>query len=95
VVNNPFDQPTTDFSDHTPYTSAMDRLLSPGERLAILETRFDQISRDNNEIMKKLDELLQLKHKGLGAFWFVGIIISTGLVGLVTTMIGYFSKGHL
>ncbi len=65
------------------------------ERIAILETRFDQLIVDVADIKTKMDELISLKHKGLGAFWLVGLLISTGIVGLVSAVTGFFNKGHL
>jgi len=72
-----------------------DRSVGRPERLAILETKFEQIAADNAEIKAKLNELLELKHKGFGALWLVGLVISTGLLGGVLTVANFFNKGHL
>lgn len=80
---------------HFNHSNPLDRLLSPQERLAILETKFDQISSDNAIIKEKLEELLQLKHKGMGAVWLVSLIIGTGLLGLLSSVVGFINKGHL
>ena len=72
-----------------------DRVLEQAERLAVLETKFEQLVADNSLIKKKLDELLELKQKGLGAFWLVGLVVGTGLLGLASTILGFFNKGHL
>ena len=65
------------------------------ERLAVLETRFDQLMADNNDIKSKLDELLELKQKGLGAFWLIGLVVGTGILGLSAALTGFFQRGHL
>jgi hypothetical protein len=83
---------------HSPVTNHVnsgDRSLSPQERLAILETRFDHLTEDLDDIKFKLDELITLKQKGLGAFWLVGLLISTGIIGFITTISGLLNRGHL
>lgn len=65
------------------------------ERISILETQFDQYKIDTKEIKDKLDELIQLKAKGVGALWLVSLIVGTGLFGLFSSMIALFSKPHL
>lgn len=64
--------------------------LPLGERVAKLETRFDQWEITQNDISQKLDGLLDLKLKGMGALWFVWIIVGSGILGLVTTVLGLF-----
>ena len=44
------------------------------ERIAILETKFEEVQKDLTKIGSKLDELLELKSRGFGAFWLVGLI---------------------
>lgn len=65
--------------------------LSLPERVAVLETRMDDLL----EIKEKLDELLHLKSKGIGALWFVSLIVGSGLLGLVTTIMAWLNKPHL
>ena len=69
--------------------------LGPAERLAVLETRFEQMVEDNRYIREKLDELVELKHKGLGAVWLIGLVVGTGLIGLANTLFNLINKGHL
>ena len=73
-----------------------------GERAAILETRTDEVEleikviRDElKEITKKLDELLHLKSKGMGALGLIGLVVGSGLLGLITVVVEFFSKPHL
>ena len=74
--------------------SQADRSLSPAERLAVLETKFDQMKEDHNVIMTKLDDLLELKHKGLGAVWFISLIVGAGITAAIGTIISLV-KGHV
>lgn len=39
------------------------------------------------DVSKKLEELLTLKNKGLGAFWLVSILTGTGLISFITMLI--------
>lgn len=77
--------------DHNPAQG----FLSPAERLAVLETKFDQMKADHLEIITKLDDLLELKHKGLGAVWFVSLIIGATITAGIGTIVALFKNGHL
>lgn len=66
-----------------------------GERVAILETRLEQVEDKLNDIMGKLDELLELKHKSAGALGFISLIVGSGIIGLITLITTYFNKPHL
>lgn len=73
----------------------MDHLSIP-ERVTALETERERLKEDLDEIKSKLDDLLHLKSKGIGAFWLVGLVISSGLLGLFSTIANLFSnKPHL
>lgn len=73
----------------------MDHLTIP-ERVSVLETEKIELRKDIDEIKSKLDDLLHLKSKGIGAFWLVGLLISSGLLGLFSTVINLFNgKPHL
>lgn len=69
--------------------------LSLPERVRTLETQTVRIIEDLNEIKLKLNELVDLKSKGLGAFWFIGLLIGSGLVGLFSNIANLFNKPHL
>ena len=66
-----------------------------GERIAVLETRFDTMEKDLGEIKTKLDSLLELKTKGMGAVGLVGLIVSSGVIGLIMMAVNFFKPGHL
>ena len=42
------------------------------------------------ETNKKLDELLALRSKGMGAFWLASTLLGTGLVGLIAMVSDWF-----
>lgn len=61
-------------------------------RLAVLEHRVNELDSKIDAIDKKLDELLQLRSKGMGAFWLASILVGTGLFGFFTTMMSWMSS---
>ena len=65
------------------------------ERIAVLETKVEDIHKDLNKISSQLDELLQLKTKGMGALGLVGIIFSSGIAGVILMVVNYFRGNHL
>lgn len=65
-------------------------IVDLAERVAVLETKLD----DLKEIKDKLDELLHLKSQGMGALTLVGMILGSGVIGLVLTLMNFF-KPHL
>lgn len=54
------------------------------ERLAILETRVAAMEHSIGSMDAKLDELLALRHKGMGAFWLASALFGTGIVGAIS-----------
>lgn len=70
-------------------------MTTEAERIAILETKYETMEQNLKEISTKLDTLLELKSKGLGAFWLVGIILSSGILGLIVTATSFFKPDHL
>ena len=66
------------------------------ERLARLEVLVEgltrdqeQAARDRHETNKKLDELLALRHKGVGALWLASSLVGTSIVGTVIMLIDW------
>lgn len=70
-------------------------MKSDAERIAVLETKFEEMQKDISNISEKLDELLELKSKGLGAFWLVGLIFGSGALGVIAMLANFFKPGHL
>ncbi len=63
------------------------------ERVKSLEIFHAELSRSVKRMDDKLDELLVLKHKGLGAFWMASIFIGAIFSGLAFFVSNFF-KGH-
>ncbi len=73
----------------------VDNHLSLAERVAMLEADWENTKEDLKEIKDKLDQLIELKHKGLGALGLVSLLIGSGVVGLVLTILNLFKSNHL
>ena len=66
------------------------------ERVAVLETKFDGAVTTIGNIEAKLDQLLELKAKGTGAFQLVGLILGSGIIGVIGLIMSVFApKSHL
>lgn len=57
-------------------------LIDQAGRIAALEANMTRMDEMLKEIDKKLDELLDLKSKGLGAISLIGIILGSGAAGI-------------
>lgn len=64
--------------------------MTEGERLAVLEYKDSLREQQLNSMDAKLDELLTLRSKGMGAFWLASALLGTGLIGLIYAAINYF-----
>lgn len=63
--------------------------MTEGERIATLETLVALHRDELREVNRKLDDLLSLRDRGLGAFWLAASLIGTGVVGTVLTFISW------
>lgn len=68
-------------------------MATEAERLAVLEYKDSQREDQLKSIETKLDSLLELRSKGVGAFWLATSLLGTGLVGLVYALANYFKGG--
>lgn len=71
----------------------MDRRVSPlsqGERIAALEVQVRLMKESQTEILEKLDDLLALRNKGVGAFWLISMLFGTGLIGVISLILSWF-----
>lgn len=66
-----------------------------GERVASLETEQDAFRTDLKDIKDKLDELLTLKAKGMGAFGLVSLLVGSGIIGVIFAIMQFFNRPHL
>jgi len=64
-----------------------------GERIAVLETKYQVMEEKLDKIAEQLNSLLELKAKGIGAIGLVSLILGSGIIGIVTMAINYFKGG--
>lgn len=60
------------------------------ERVVRLEVEVTQLTKmleehqaTTKEMNEKLDSLLTLRHKGVGAFWLASAVLGTGIIGFL------------
>lgn len=62
-----------------------------GERIARLEEKVSELDIKMERIENKLDELLELKNKGAGAFWLVSLIVGSGIITVLIEGVRWFT----
>lgn len=60
-----------------------------GERIAMVEVRLEQLEKSVANIDSKLDDLIALRYKGMGAFWLMSGLLGTGIVGAIFQFISW------
>lgn len=72
-------------TDHIP--ELIEKLGHFEGRLALIEHRLQTIEESSARRAKKLDDLVDTFNHGRGAFWLAGVLLTTGVVGFVVTLI--------
>lgn len=62
-------------------------------KVAILETKQATMEEKLDDVIKKLDALLELKTKGMGALGLVGLIMGSGIMGIAAMVMNFFKDG--
>jgi hypothetical protein len=62
------------------------------ERIAILETMVADMRTTQSSIETKLDDLLALRNRGIGAFWLASGLLGTGIIGALGAIFGWFKS---
>lgn len=58
-------------------------------RLALLEANVNSLLIVMEERDKKLDELLTLKHRGMGAIWLASLLFGSSMLAALATLISW------
>lgn len=58
------------------------------ERIRALEVKMDDVMDTLRQTNDKLDDLLTLKNKGMGAFWLISVLMGAAF----TTFVGLFTS---
>lgn len=69
--------------------SHAERLTAVEVRVKNLETKVDDLKLDVQVMDRKIDELLELKNKGVGVFWLISALTGTGIVSFFLTVFHY------
>lgn len=64
-------------------------VITQAERITSLEVQVNQLKSSVNSMESKLDDLLALRNKGVGAFWLASALIGTGIIGLVAEIMSW------
>lgn len=64
--------------------------LTQAERITALEVKVDDLMTELKSTNTKLDSLLELKAKGMGAFWLASTLAGLLFYSLIDVVIGYF-----
>lgn len=67
-----------------------EQAIKTAERIAVLELEVKSLKEEVQATNSKLDELLELKSKGMGAFWLLSILAGSGVLGVIAMIKGYF-----
>lgn len=71
----------------------MTMLIKDGERITAVEVKVEDLVKKVETMDHKLDQLLELKSKGMGAFWLASLILGTGVLGGLASFISWFKGG--
>ena len=61
-------------------------------RLALLEANVNSLLAVMEERDKKLDELLTLKHRGMGAIWLASLLFGSSMLAALATLISWIKS---
>lgn len=64
--------------------------ITQAERITALEVRVSDLLKTQQETNDKLDELLAMRNKGIGAFWLASTLLGTGIVGFIVQLISWW-----
>lgn len=65
-------------------------ITTQAERIAQLEVRMLDVQSQQIQINNKLDDLLALRNRGIGAFWLASTLLGTGIVGLIVQLTSWW-----
>lgn len=68
----------------------MERIVVLEAEVKVLRECLQRSEQNFKEISEKLDSLLTLRHKGVGAFWLASLLTGTGIIGFFVSMIDWF-----
>lgn len=67
--------------------SVAERITAEAERITALEVQMSYLMEMMAKQNEKLDELLGLKNRGVGAFWLASALAGTGIIGVLVSVV--------
>ena len=64
-------------------------LKTDAERITALETLIGVMAKQQEATNQKLDDLLALRNKGVGAFWLASALLGSGIVGTIVLFLDW------
>ena len=61
--------------------------MEPSERLAVIEHRLSTVEANYKTIDQKLDQIVSLRDRGMGAFWLASALVDIGGLSLITAIL--------
>lgn len=71
----------------------VERIVRLEETVKTMTKSIDTQEASQTEIKEKLDELLELKSKGMGAVWLISAILGTGVLAFVGVFFRWVKGG--
>jgi len=68
-------------------------MSTEGERIAVLETKYQAMEEKLDTVIEQLKSLLELKDKGMGALGLVSLILGSGVIGVIMMAVNFFKGG--
>lgn len=62
--------------------------MTQAEEIAALKVEVKNLKHDVSEMNRKLDDLLALRYKGIGAFWLASSLVGSGIIGFLYYLFG-------
>lgn len=70
-----------------------ERLMRVETKIETIDDRLLHLTQKQEAMEAKIDELLDLKNQGKGAFWFVTALMSSGIAGVAVAFIEWIKGG--
>lgn len=71
-----------------------EQLIDHESRISAIEAKYDIMILQHDKMLDRMNQLLELKHKGAGAFWLFSLIAGSGLIGVITYVLDWFKHAH-
>lgn len=67
-------------------------MVDPIERLAVIEHRLSTVESNYKAIDSKLDQIVSLRDRGMGAFWLASALVGIGGLSLISVVVKWLKE---